>query len=153
MRTAALSFESTLSSRPRPLYTRPLYALSFIVFAPPTHTPSVPPTSPFVSFLSSFCPSTPLARPPPCPVAMGLGQKLNWSQTTRDGAPRSTLAKIIDPVGVCIEPAALDPFVAPEVPLPESDVSDDADQTASAGAPAAHSGMDHADDTYQQHQH
>lgn len=83
---------------------------------------------------------------------MGLGQKLNWSQTTRDGAPRSTLAKIIDPVGVCIEPAALDPFVAPEVPLQQSDTSDDVYQTASAGAPVAHSGMDDADDAFKQHE-
>lgn len=81
---------------------------------------------------------------------MGLGEKLHWSQTTRDGTPRSTLAKIIDPVGVCIEPAALDPFVAPEVALPQSDMSDDVDAPGGAGAPAVHTGMDAVDDLHQQ---
>lgn len=81
---------------------------------------------------------------------MGLGEKLNWSQTTRDGTPRSTLAKIIDPVGVCIEPAALDPFVAPEAPLPQSDSSDDVDAAGGAGAPALHTGMDYVDDVHLQ---
>ncbi|GAB0490817.1 hypothetical protein MMPV_002055 [Pyropia vietnamensis] len=83
---------------------------------------------------------------------MGLGQKLNWSQTTRDGAPRSVLAKFIDPVGVCIEPAALDPFVAPEVPLQQSESSDDVDPTVSAGAPAENASMDYGDETLPQRQ-
>lgn len=81
---------------------------------------------------------------------MGLGEKLYWSQTTRDGTPRSTLAKIIDPVGVCIEPAALDPFVAPEVSLPLSDTSDDVDVAGGAGAPAVPSGMDAEEDLHLQ---
>lgn len=83
---------------------------------------------------------------------MGLGQKLNWSQTTRDGTPRSVLAKIIDPVGVCIEPAALDPFVAPEAPLQQSETSDDVDLSVAAGAPAENVGMDFADETLPQRQ-
>jgi len=73
---------------------------------------------------------------------MGLGEMLYWSQTSRDGTPRSTLAKLIDPVGVCIEPAALDPFVGPEAPLPSD--SDDADASA-ADAPVAQ-GMDYTFD-------
>lgn len=78
---------------------------------------------------------------------MGLGEKLNWSQTTRDGAPRSALAKFIDPVGVCIEPAALDPFVAPEVSALPPDTSEEA-----AGAPPAATRMDYAAETLQPRQ-
>jgi len=73
---------------------------------------------------------------------MGLGKMLNWSQTSRDGTPRSTLAKIIDPVGVCIEPAALDPFVGPDAPLTSE--SDDVDAPA-ADAPVARR-MDYTSD-------
>lgn len=69
---------------------------------------------------------------------MGLGEKLNWSQTTRDGTPRSALAKFIDPVGVCIEPAALDPFVAPDVAAQPSDTTTD----EAAGVPPAATHMD-----------
>jgi len=67
---------------------------------------------------------------------------LYWSQTSRDGTPRSTLAKLIDPVGVCIEPAALDPFVGLDAPLPSD--SDDVDES-SADAPVAR-GMDDTSD-------
>lgn len=74
---------------------------------------------------------------------MGLGKMLNWSQTTREGIPRSTLAKIVDPVGVCIEPAALDPFIAPEAPQPSD--SDDVVWGALAGAPPAQASMDCTD--------
>lgn len=78
---------------------------------------------------------------------MGLGAKLNWSQTTRDGTPRSALAKFIDPVGVCIEPAALDPFVVPVVSAQQSDASDE-----SASAPPAATRMDRAAETRQPRQ-
>lgn len=72
---------------------------------------------------------------------MGLGKMLYWSQTTREGTPRSTLAKFIDPVGVCVEPAVLDPFVAPDTGMPSD--SDDVDAPA-AEAPAAQ-GMEYGE--------
>lgn len=60
-----------------------------------------------------------------------LGDKLYWSQKKADGTPRSMMAKILDPVGACIEPTDLSPFseedtvAAPTV----SEPIDDPDQT------------------------
>ncbi len=39
-----------------------------------------------------------------------LESKLYWSQHQADGRPRSFGAKVIDPVGACIQPADLSPF-------------------------------------------
>lgn len=39
-----------------------------------------------------------------------LEDKLYWSKDKADGTPRSLMAKILDPVGACIQPADLAPF-------------------------------------------
>ncbi|GAB0492443.1 hypothetical protein MMPV_003705 [Pyropia vietnamensis] len=62
---------------------------------------------------------------------MGLAQFLNWSTEKRDGSRRSFLAQVLDPVGVCIEPAAIDPYVEPV--LPDADDGDAAAATAGGG--------------------
>lgn len=67
---------------------------------------------------------------------MGLASFLNWSTEKRDGSPRSFLAQVLDPVGVCIEPAAIDPYVEPVLP----------DGAADAGAAAGEVGTDGSDD-------
>lgn len=84
---------------------------------------------------------------------MGLGEMLTWSQTTRDGTRRSALANFMDPVGVCVEPAVLDPFVAPEAPALPSDSSDEADPSAAAaGASQPATRMDYAEEALQRRQ-
>lgn len=74
---------------------------------------------------------------------MGLARFLNWSTEQRDGSPRSFLAQVLDPVGVCIEPAAIDPYEAPDLPAP---VEGDADAAAAGGGvgEAATDGSDEA---------
>jgi len=47
---------------------------------------------------------------------MGLARWLNWSTEKRDGTPRSFIAQVLDPVGVCLQPAAIDPYTEPELP-------------------------------------
>lgn len=43
-----------------------------------------------------------------------MESKLYWSQTTANGSPRSFGAKILDPVGACIQPAELEPWAQPD---------------------------------------
>lgn len=49
-----------------------------------------------------------------------LVDTLHWAPTQIDGSPRSLLAMFLDPVGACIQPAALEPF--PEDPAAATEV-------------------------------
>lgn len=73
---------------------------------------------------------------------MGIASFLNWSTEKRDGTPRSFLAQVLDPVGVCIEPAAIDPYVEPVLP----DGTDAADDGVGAAAGSAGGGGEVATD-------
>lgn len=44
-----------------------------------------------------------------------LGSKLGYSDTAADGTKRSIGSQLLDPVGVCLQPAKIDPFAAPDV--------------------------------------
>lgn len=64
-----------------------------------------------------------------------LESKLYWSQTKADGTPRSMIAKLLDPVGACFEPADLTPFNFNE-------------QDVTSAAPIATSNADETRDVY-----
>lgn len=44
-----------------------------------------------------------------------MGQVLGCAQEQMDGSPRSMVAQVIDPVGVCIQKSNLEPYTAPDV--------------------------------------
>ena len=67
---------------------------------------------------------------------MGAVQSaLYWQTEAADGTPRSCFAKVVDPVGACVQPADMSPFEYEDMPAEPDDSANGGDSELPTAIP------------------